>query len=426
MRRLPSATCTALLALAALAGCHRGTPPNAGGNEQPIPVCKPVQREVTDFVEYTGRTDAKDSVGIRARVTGYITEIPFKEGAEVKKDDLLFVIDPRPYQALVNQAQSQVKLYESQYDLAKTTYERDRSINADSPRAVSQQQLDQDKAAVEAAQAQIKAAQAVLDAYKLNLGFTRVTSPIDGRISRYYYTIGNLVNQDQTLLTTVVSQDPMYAYFDIDEPVMLRFHRAVNEGKIDLPKEGAAVPVFMQIQGETDFPHQGTVNFVNNAVNPSTGTLAMRGVFPNPMPKNGLRLLAPGMFVRIRLPIGKPHNALLVIDRAIGSDQGLKFVYVVDANNTVQYQRVETGALQDDGLRVIDSGLKPDDRVVVGGILRVRPRMQIQVDVLKEMPTATSAETVSGEEKHPAPPPHDNRNLNNGNPGGASDNGKKQ
>ena len=211
---------------------------------------------------------------------------------------------------------------------------------AKTPGAVSVQQLDQDKAAVDEADAAVKAFQASLEVYKLNLSFTKVTSPIDGQVSRYFLTLGNLVVQDQTLLTTVVSLDPMYVYFDIDEGTVLRVRKAINEGTIKRYQEGRDSRLHGACRAKTAIPHQGTVNFVNNQVNPNTGSISVRGVFANPKPANGIRLLSPGMFVRVRLPIGQPHPALLVIDRAIGSDQGLKFVYVVDAENKVQYRRV--------------------------------------------------------------------------------------
>jgi membrane fusion protein, multidrug efflux system len=183
----------------------------------------------------------------------------------------------------------------------------------------------------------------------------------------------------------VVSVDPMYVYFDIDEDTVLRVRRAVNEGKIQRYQQGE-IPVFIELEGEQGYLHEGTINFINNQVNPGTGSITARGVVPNPKPENGVRLLSPGMFVRVHLPIGKPHDALLVIDRAIGSDQGMKYVYAVDDKNIVQQRRVETGALQDDGLRVIDGGLKPQDWVVIGGIQQVRPRMEIAPD-REPMPT---------------------------------------
>ncbi len=225
-------------------------------------------------------------------------------------------------------------------------------------------------------------------------------APIDGHVGRYYLTIGNLVNQDQTVLTTVVSLDPMYAYFDMDEPTLLKVRKAINEGRIKPPQPGEVFPVFMGLQGEEGFPHPGTVNFVDNQVDPTTGSILVRGVFPNPTPAQGVRLLSPGMFVRIRLPIGAPHRALLVVDRALGSDQGLKYLDVVDAQGEVQYRRVATGALQEDGLRVISSGLKPDDLVVVGGLQQVRPKMKIRTEQVPmpslAPPEATDAAGVGG------------------------------
>ena len=198
-------------------------------------------------------------------------------------------------------------------------------------------------------------------------------------------TVGNLVNQDQTLLTTVVSLDPMYVYFDLDEPTLLRIRKARQSGEVK-PAPGGQLPVLMGLQGEDGFPHQGVVNFVDNQVNPATGSISVRGVFPNPRPNDGPRLLSPGMFVRVRLPIDRPHQALLVIDRAINFDQGLKFVYVVDAQDKVQYRRVTTGSLQEDGLRVVTQGLNPGDRVLIGGVQQVRPRMTIRPE-LTPMPS---------------------------------------
>jgi multidrug efflux system membrane fusion protein len=361
-----------------VAGCQRH--PTAVAPPQPpvIPVSQPVGREVTEYVDFTGQTDAVQAVDIRPRVTGYLVKMPFKEGADVKAGDTLFVIDPRPYKAQLDQASGQVNLYQAQLKLAKTIYERDQAINLRVPNSVSQEHIDQDRAAVEEADARVKAFEKNMEVFRLNKDFTNVTSPIDGHVSRYYLTLGNLVNQDQTLLTTVVSQDPMYAYFDVDEPTLLRLRRAINQGKLHPPQAGEDPPVLMGLQGEDGFPHQGSVNFVNNQVNPTTGSISVRGVFPNPRPPGGIRLLSPGMFVRIRLPIGKPHPALLVIDRAIASDQGLKYVYVIDAKNEVQYRRVTTGPLQEDGLRVIVDGLKRDDWVVVGGLQQVSPRLRIQ------------------------------------------------
>jgi membrane fusion protein, multidrug efflux system len=232
---------------------------------------------------------------------------------------------------------------------------------------------------VSEAAAALKAVNASLEVYKLNLNFCKVTSPIDGQVSRYYLTPGNLVNQDQSLLTTVVSLDPMYAYFDVDELTLLKVHQAIEEGKISQQPPRGAIPVQMALQGEAGFPHRGEVDFINNQVNPTTGSIAFRGTFPNPKSSRGGRLLKPGMFVRIRLPMGQPHPALLLIDRAIGSDQGLKFVYVLDDRNKAQYPRITTGLLQPDGLRVVE-GLRPDDWVVVGSLQQVHAGMEVRLD----------------------------------------------
>jgi multidrug efflux system membrane fusion protein len=413
------------LTVAFLAGCERRQP-KVGPAETPvIPVSQPLMREVTDYVEFTGRTEAVEAVDVRARVTGYLNRMPFTEGSEVKEGDLLFEIDPRPYQAQYEQALGQVKLYESSLTLAKITYARDLDI-ARTPGAVSQQQLDQDRASVQEAEARVNAYKASLDVYKLNLQFTKVRSPIDGKISRYYLTKGNLVIQDQTLLTTVVSLDPVHVYFDMDEPTLLRIRSAINAGMIQSQEEGQFF-VDIGLQTEEGYPHTGVVNFFNNQVNPNTGSISVRAQLANPRPlaeivttaatvgmlatphagglllappvamedrsvlAMGVRLFSPGMFVRVRLPIGQPHPAMLVIDRAIASEQGIKYVNVVDRDNKVQQRRVKTGALEPDGRRVIEPGtgteLRPEDWVVVGALQQVRPKMIVQTERLPTMPT---------------------------------------
>jgi multidrug efflux system membrane fusion protein len=381
------------LVLLVSVGCQRSTSQVAPAEPPVLPVSKPIQREVTNFVDFTGRTSAVAAVDIRPRVTGYLLEMkePFREGSEVKKGDLLFEIDARPYQAQLHQAEGQVTLNEAQLRLAMSNYARDRPLVRGG--AVTPRELDQEKAMVDEASARVKASRAALEVYKLNLAFTKVYSPIDGMISRAYLSAGNLVNQDQTLLTTIVSLDPMNVYFDMDEPTLLQIRKGMARGEIKRYPRGQ-FPVLMALQGEDGYQHRGTINFVNNQVNPATGSIAVRGVFPNPRLSTGTRLLSPGMFVRVRLPIGQPHQAVLVIDRAIGSDQGTKFVYVLDSDDKIQYRRVTTGALQEDGLRVINKGLTPNDRVLVGGLQQVRPNVKIQPEP-RPMPTLGSS----------APPP---------------------
>ncbi len=388
--------CTGLWAI--IAGCNPPQRPVASSEPTVIPVSKPVSREVTDYVEFTGRVNPVNSVNVIPRVTGYLVQMPFEEGAEVKAGDLLFEIDPRPYKAQLDQALGQVEVYKAQLRLAEITLARDRELFRNNRGAISAQQVDQDEAAVNEAAARVKAYEASTEVYKLNLEFTQVHSPIDGMIGRHFMTMGNLVNQDQTLLATIVSLDPIYVYFEVDEPTLLRVRTAINEGRIPRPRHGT-VPLYVGLQTEEGFPHAGTIDFVNNQINPGTGSIIARGVFANPKPENGVRLLTPGMFVRVRLPIGPAHPAVLVIDRAIGSDQGIKYVYVVTDKNQVELRRVSTGALQDDGLRVITSGLSADEWVVVGGIQQVRPHAVVQTEKV-EMPTLAAPAAASPQQKN--------------------------
>lgn len=392
-----------LASAAATIGCSRGPRQVAPPQVPVVPASQPVEREVTDYVDFTGRTDAVGSVSIVPRVTGYLMSMPFEEGSFVKKDEVLFEIDPRPYKAQLDQASGQVELYQAQLTLAQATLDR-YLIVAKTPGAVSQQELDQYRAAVKQAEASVKAAQASLEVYRLNLSFCSVTSPIDGIVGRYFYTVGNLVSQDQTLLTSVVSVDPMYAYFDMDEPTLLQIRTAIGEGKINVTAKNA-FRVSMGLQGEEGYPHQGSVNFFNNQVNPATGSIAVRGVFPNPVLKDNVRLLSPGMFVRIHLPIGQPHPGLLIIDRAVASDQGLQYVYVIDDQSKAQYRRVTTGLLEPDGLRVITDGLKPGEWVAVGALQQIRPDQPVQMEKMP-MPTlgpAGAKETPPTETTLPQP-----------------------
>ncbi len=376
------------LSAAAAFGCQRKEASAPPSEPLVIPVSLPEAREVTDYVEFTGRMDAVNSVDIRPRVTGYLTKAPFKEGAEVKAGELLYEIDRRPYQALVDFSVGQLAANKAQVKLAKANNVRAKAIAEKSPTAISQQDLDSYQAAEDEALANLEMSKGTLDTNQLNLTFTKVIAPIDGEVSRYYLTVGNLVTQDSTVLTTIVSRDPIYAYFDMDEPTLLKIKNLINEGKLKPKRESDDIPVFAELQGETGFPHRGVVNFINNRVDPTTGTLTVRGVFDNPLPEHGVRTFSPGNFVKIRLPLGQPHQALLVVDKAVGTDQGLKYVYVVDEHDQVQYRRVRIGALQADGLRVIAEGLKPDDRVVVSGVQMVRPRMTVKAE-LTPMPTVS-------------------------------------
>jgi multidrug efflux system membrane fusion protein len=338
------------------------------GPEPPPPevtVARPLSREVADYQEFTGRIEAAQSVELRARVTGYLLKTLAQEGGAVKKGDLLFEIDPRPYQALLDQVQAEVGLAKARLKLTETTFARLQATNATKP------ELDEARAAVDEAKARVTVSQAALARHQLDLDFCRVTAPIDGVVGRNRYTPGNLVTQDQTLLTTIVSRDPMYAYFDVDERTFLSLRRAIRDGTIKAAK-GAEVPVAVGLANEDGFPHEGKLDFVDNRVDPQTGALTVRAVVPDPE-----HLLRPGLFARVRLTVGAPRKVLLVPEEAIGSDLGQKFVYVVDEGNKVVSRVVTVGAIHD-GLRVVATGLRPDDRVIVGGHTRARPGQTVK------------------------------------------------
>ncbi len=336
-----------------------------------VKVSPPVEKEVADYVEFSGQTAAVKTVEVRARVWGYLESVNFKEGALVKKGDVLFQIDPRPYKALVDQAKAKIKQDEAQLAHNKATFQRIEQLRAKG--AASQEEYDKSLADRAAMEATLLADKADLETKKLDLDFTRIEAPISGRISRFEVTEGNVVQSGQnggTLLTTIVSVDPIYLYFEVDERTMLQTRRMIQEGAMKSAQE-TSVPVFVGLVDEEGFPHEGVINFLDNRVDPSTGTLRVRGVLANP---DGL--LSPGLFVRVHLPLGSPRRSLLVPEQALGSDQGQKFLYVVNDANEVNYRPVKVGRLYD-GLRVIEQGLAKGERVVVNGLQRVRPGAKV-------------------------------------------------
>ncbi len=357
----------------ALAGCTR--PPVEAAVEPPaaVAVSYPVERDVTDYTDFTGRTAAVDAVEVRAHVWGYLEKVNFKEGALVQKGDVLFELDPRPYQALLNQARAKVAQDEAQLTFDEAEYQR--NVKLLGTGAVSRSDVDKTAAARGVDVANIAADKAGVASRQLDLDYTKVLAPVGGRVGRYVVTVGNLIQSgDQgggTVLTTIVSVDPMYAYFDVDEHTVLRVRQLIREGKVKSARD-VEWPVWLGLANEDGHPHRGTINFVDNQVNPKTGTLRLRGVFPN---KD--ELLSPGYFARVRVPIGYAHSALLVSERALDTDQGQKIVYVVNDKNEVVPRPVQLGQLQD-GLREITDGLKPGERVIVNGLQQVQPGATVE------------------------------------------------
>jgi RND family efflux transporter MFP subunit len=362
-----------LLVCAGVAGCGA---PQAAPPPPPTPevlVSLPVARKVIDYEEFPGRTEAVVSVDIRARVTGYLDKVHFKEGCDVKQGDLLFEIDPRPYQAAYEQAAGNLASMEARVNRLEADLLRAKKLVGTT--AMSREDYDKIIGDRGEATASLKALRAAVQRAKLDLDFTKVTAPFSGRISRRYIDPGNLVKTDDTILTTLVSLDPIYASFDLDERTTLRLQRVFREHNIDWSKD-VGMPLSLGLSDEDAFPHAGAVNFADNRVDPDTGTWRLRGVFTNPR-----HVLSPGLFVRIRLPIGDPYPAILISEQALSTDQGQKFIYVVNADGEVAYRRIKIGRLHN-GLRVVTEGLAENERVVVSGLQRIRPGMKVNAKVV--------------------------------------------
>jgi RND family efflux transporter MFP subunit len=364
-----------------LTGCARAPSEAPPAAPPPVAVSYPVEREVTDYAEFTARTAAVDSVELRARVSGYLDRVNFKEGSLVKKGDVLFEIDPRTYKAVLKNGEGTLAVVEARLQQANADLARGRALLGT---ALAREDFDKRVSDQAAAAAALLAQRAAVERARLDLGFTKVTAPISGRVSNYRVTVGNLVQAGDltggTLLTTVVSVDPMYAYFDVDERTVLRVKQLIREGQLKSPYDGL-ISVWLGLADEDGHPHRGAVDFADNQVNPRTGTLRVRGVFPN---KD--EALSPGYFGRVRVPVGAPHKALLITDRALDTDQGQKIVYVVDRHNKVASRPVRLGAMHD-GLREITGGLRPGERVIVNGLQQVRPGLTVEPNLVA-MPTS--------------------------------------
>ncbi len=358
--------------LALTAGCGKwgGSPQSAPPPPQ-VSVATVLEKRVKDWDEFTGRFQAVETVEIRPRVSGYIDKVGFTEGSQVKRGDLLFVIDPRPYQAEFDRTAADVKRYKTALDLARIELVRVQRLKDSG--AVSEEELDERKSTVAQGEANVAGSEAARDAAALNLNFTRVTSPIAGRVSRAEVTRGNLVTggtNGGTLLTSVVSLDPIYLYFDGDEQAYLRYSQMARTGERPSSRD-APNPVRVGLANEEGFPHEGTVDFVDNQLNPQTGTIRARAVMQN---KDGQ--FTPGLFARVQLLGSGEYSAILIDDRAVNTDQSQKYVLLLGANNVIEYRKVKLGRVID-GLRIVREGLKAGDVIVVNGAQRVHPGVTV-------------------------------------------------
>ena len=389
----------ALVAVVAMAvGCNRSDA-SAAFPPPMVTVSHPLVREVIEWDEYTGHLEAPETSNVQARVSGFIEQALVPEGAIVQKDALLFLIDDRPFRADLDAKKADVDKAQSQADLAQVHLRRFDKVH--DSKAISEEDYDTAKANYAQALAVLAAAKAAARVSELNLEWTRVVAPISGRVSRMEVTAGNLVNGgggggQATPLTTIVSIDPIYCYVDVDEHSILKYQELARQKK-RVSARDARIPVFLQLENETNFPHEGVVDFVDNRLDPGTGTLRARGVFPNPD-----RALTPGNFARIRVAGSGRYRATLVPDSAIGTDQDLKYVLLAKSDNTVELRPVKLGALFG-RLRGVE-GISATDRVIINGNQRARPGAPVSVQE-SQIPDSAYVMTAPGSPTTQALPP---------------------
>jgi RND family efflux transporter MFP subunit len=337
-----------------------------------VTVARPLEREVIEWDDYTGHLESVEMVEVRARVSGFIEVVHFVEGGIVKKGDLLFTIDQSLFKADFDRAKAQVAQAEAQVAQGQDNVKR--AEEAVASKAISQEEYANRKYQLQAAEAALAAAKAAAETARWNLEWTKVIAPIAGRTSRAYVTAGNLINGGSgqtTILTTITSIDPIYAYMDVDEQSVLKYQRLAQEKK-RISARDAHIPIFMGLSNDPSYPHEGVVDFVDNRVDPETGTMRARGVFANPPPG----YLTPGLFARLRIPGSGRYRALLIPDLAIGTDQDQHFLLIIKDDNTVERRPVKLGALFGH-YRAVEEGLKPNDRVIINGLQRARPGAKI-------------------------------------------------
>jgi RND family efflux transporter MFP subunit len=358
-------------ALLLIGGCGKSGSSAQSAPPPQVSVAQVLEKRVKDWDEFTGRLQAVETVEIRPRVSGYIDKVAFTEGSQVKSGDLLFIIDPRPYQAEFDRAAADVKRYKTALELARIELVRVQRLKDSG--AVSEEELDERKSTVAQGEANVAGAEAARETASLNLNFTRVTSPIAGKASRAEVTRGNLVTggiNGGTLLSSVVSMDPIYLYFDADEQSYLRYTQTAHSG-VGPSSNAAQNPVQIGLANEEGFPHAGAVDFVDNQLNPQTGTIRARAVLQN---KNGQ--FTPGLFARVQLLVSGEYSAILIEDRAVNTDQNQKYVLLLGANNQIEYRKVKLGRVIE-GLRIVREGLKSGDVIVVNGAQRAHPGVTV-------------------------------------------------
>jgi RND family efflux transporter MFP subunit len=356
------------LAAMILSACARNEAAEAPPAPPKVQAATVISKPVTEYDEFTGRFEAVERVEVRPRVSGYVAATRFAQGHEVKKGDILYVIDPRPYQATLKHAQAELTRARTQAALAQS--ERARATKLIEKRAISQEEFDARTSGNEQAAANLQAAEAAVESAALDLSFTEVRAPISGVVGRAEITAGNLVAAGQTLLTTLVSIDPIYVSFDGDEQVYLKNVGLELRGELK-SQRNANNPVWAGLADEQGHPHEGVMVFLDNELDPNTGTIHARGLFKNPE-----RRFTPGMFARVKLVGSARYDALLINDSAVGTDQSVRFVLRVGADNKIEYTPVKLGPVID-GLRVVREGLKADDVIVVKGLQQVRPGMPV-------------------------------------------------
>ena len=380
-------SCVIGIVIGGLSGCGEGQ--SHGGAKAPdaavkVVVATPVEEPVTDFMEYTGRTEAVESVEIRPRVSGYLTKVEYMGSldSEVTAGDLLFEIDDRPYKIALASAKARVA--SAKAGLTTSTAELNRTEGLFNKNVVVQAELDRDIGRKAQSDADILSSEAGVNQALLDLEFTSIKAPISGMISKPSLTVGNLVSPATQTLTSIVSVDPIYVYFDLDEPTMLQIQQNIREGKLATREEGE-YKILLGLANDKGHPYTGKLDFIDNRVDPNTGTIRVRGVFANPKPKRGSRPLTPGLFARVRVPLGEARSSLLITERAIGRDRGKTFVYVIGKDKTVQRRSVRLGAMHD-GLRVVRppepdqniDGILAGDQVVISGLQRIRPGVKVE------------------------------------------------